>query len=90
MAANGNAPQDAACRYRVDDGSSLDGSSAHVTTLPVSDQYHLQAEAFSRAVRHEQPDAAALDDALWNMRTIDALFASARSGRFEPVRAAEP
>ncbi len=26
---------------------------------------------------------AALDDAVWNMRTIDALFASARSGRFE-------
>ena len=80
-----NAPQDAACRYRLDDGSTLDGSSARVITLPVADQYQLQAEAFSHAVRHEPPDSTALDDALWNMRTIDALFASARSGRFEAV-----
>jgi predicted dehydrogenase len=80
-----NAPQDAPCRVRIDDGSTLDGSSASITTLPVADQYELQAEAFSRAVRQEQPDAAALDDAIWNMRTIDALFSSAQSGRFESV-----
>jgi predicted dehydrogenase len=80
-----NAPQDAACRYRIDEGSTLDSSSARVTTLPVADQYQLQGEAFSRAVRGEPPSAAALDDAVWNMRTIDALFASARSGSFERV-----
>lgn len=78
-----NAPQDKACRYWIDDGSSLDGSSRVETMLPVADQYQLQAEAFSHAVRHEQPSAAALDDAMWNMRTIDALFASARSGQRE-------
>ena len=53
--------------------------------LPVADQYQLQAEAFSRAVREEAPTAAGLDDALMNMRIIDALFASERSGRFETV-----
>jgi predicted dehydrogenase len=50
-----------------------------------ADQYQLQAEAFSHAVRHERPDAAGLDDAIWNMRTIDALFASTQSGRFESL-----
>jgi len=78
-----NAPPDRSCRYWIDDGSSLDGSSRIETVLPAADQYQLQAEAFSHAVRNEQPDATALDDAAWNMRTIDALFASARSGRVE-------
>jgi predicted dehydrogenase len=80
-----NAPPDVPCRYRIDDGSRLDGSSARVMTLPVADQYQLQAEAFSHAVRNEQPDAKALEDAICNMRTIDALFASTRSGCFERV-----
>jgi len=78
-----NAPQDAPCRYSIDDASALDGAGIRTVTLPVADQYQLQAEAFSRAVRSEQPDAAALDDAITNMRIIDALFASEQSGRFE-------
>jgi len=80
-----NAPPDVPCRYRIDDGSALDGSSARVKTLPVADQYQLQAEAFSHAVRHEKPNEAALDDAIANMRTIDALLESARTARFERV-----
>jgi predicted dehydrogenase len=78
-----NAPQDAPCRYSVDDAGALDGSGVRVVTLPAADQYLLQAEAFSRAVRTEQPDAAALDDAVSNIRIIEALFASAASGRVE-------
>ena len=54
-------------------------------TLPAADQYQLQAEAFSRAVNSETPDARALDEAIGGMRTIDALFASEKSGRFETV-----
>ena len=51
--------------------------------LPVADQYQLQAEAFSRAVRSEQPDARGLDDAAATLRIIGALFASEKSGQFE-------
>jgi predicted dehydrogenase len=75
-----NAPQDAPTRYIVDDASALDGSSARTVTLPVADQYQLQAEAFSHAVRNERPDSTSLDDAITNMRIIEALFASAASG----------
>jgi len=78
-----NAPQDLTTRYSIDDASALDGSGVRTITLPVADQYQLQAEAFSRAVRDEAPDARGLDDAVANMRVIDALFASAKSGRFE-------
>lgn len=78
-----NAPQDAPCRYAIDDASALDGAGIRTFTLPIADQYQLQAEAFSRAVRTARPDASALDDAAANMRIIDALFASEKSGRFE-------
>jgi len=78
-----NAPPDEACRYSIDDASALDGSGIRHVDLPAADQYQLQAEAFSRAVRNEQPDASALDDAITNLRIIEALFAAGASGRFE-------
>ena len=82
-----NAPQGAATRYAIDRSGALDGSGIETLTLPPADQYRLQAEAFSRAVRDERPDASAIDDAAANLRVIDALFASERSGRFEPTTA---
>jgi len=77
-----NAPQGAASRYLIDTGA-VDGSGIRSVTLPDADHYQLQAEAFSRAVREEAPDASGLDDAAANMRVVDALFASERSGKFE-------
>jgi hypothetical protein len=50
-----NAPQGAKMLLRFDDGSALDGSSVRTETLSESDQYQLQAEAFSRAIRGEIP-----------------------------------
>jgi len=80
-----NAPQDQGTRYWVDDASALDGAGVRTVNLPVADQYQLQAEAFSHAVRTKAPDASGLDEAVAGMRVIDALFASERSGRFEKV-----
>jgi predicted dehydrogenase len=54
-------------------------------TLPPSDQYQLQGEAFSRAVRGEIALPYGIDDAIANMRAIDALFRSEHSGRWEDV-----
>lgn len=78
-----NAPQDQGTRYWIDDGSSPDGSGIRTVNLPVADQYQLQAEAFSNAVRSQKPDTRALDEAVGGMRIIGALFASEKSGRFE-------
>ncbi|MBK9116264.1 MAG: Gfo/Idh/MocA family oxidoreductase [Betaproteobacteria bacterium] len=80
-----NAPQGAATRLLLDDGSSLEGTGVVTETLPPSDQYMLQGEAFSRAVRGEIALPFGIDDAIANMRAIDALFRSERSGRWEPV-----
>jgi predicted dehydrogenase len=71
-----NAPQGEATRIFIDD---------NVEVLAPCDQYQLQCETFSRAVRGEIPLPYGLDDALMNMRVIDAVFRSEKSGRFEEV-----
>jgi len=80
-----NAPQGAKTRISIDDCSSLEGTGIVTEALPESDQYMLQGEAFSRAVRGEIPLEYGVDDAIANMRVIDALFASETSGRWEPI-----
>jgi len=80
-----NAPQGGAMRILLDDGTSLDGASIATETLPPCDQYTLQGEAFSRAVRGEIDLPYGVDDAVANMRVIDALFRSEKSGRWEEV-----
>jgi len=80
-----NAPQGAKTVLFVDDGGALDGSSLRSETLPESDQYMLQGEAFSRAIRGEIELPYGVEDAVRNMRVIDALFRSEKSGRWEDV-----
>src|SRR5262252_7655923 len=67
-----NAPQDEHTRILIDDGSTLDGKSITTEVLAPCDQYTLESEAFSRAVRGETPLPYGLDDALMNMRIVDA------------------
>ncbi|HSW23703.1 MAG TPA: Gfo/Idh/MocA family oxidoreductase, partial [Burkholderiaceae bacterium] len=80
-----NAPQGGAMRIAIDDGAALDGSRISIETLPAADQYRQQAEAFSRRVRGEAALGWGLDDAIAQMRVIDALWRSEHSGRWEDV-----
>jgi len=80
-----NAPQGGAMRIAIDDGAALDGSRITIETLPAADQYRQQAEAFSRRVRGERALGWGLDDAMAQMRVIDALWRSEHSGRWEDV-----
>jgi predicted dehydrogenase len=53
-------------------------------SVPVGgdDEYRLEVEDFARCVLEaSQPQVVSHEDTLWNMRTIDALYASARDGR---------
>ena len=72
-----NAPPRDECRSFVDDGSDLAGAGIETITFPPVDQYAVQADRFSEAIR------GALEDALGNMAAIDALFRSAKSGEWE-------
>ena len=48
--------------------------------MPACNMYGLQGDAFARAVRGEAALGWGVEDAIANMRVIDALFASERSG----------
>jgi predicted dehydrogenase len=78
-----NAPPDRPCRIVVDDGSSLSGATRRVIEFPVCDQYTLQGDAFSEAIRHGTAQPLPLEDSVANMRTLDAVTRSARSGAWE-------
>jgi len=80
-----NAPQGAKTSLHIDDGSSLAGAGIRTETLPESDQYMLQGETFSRAVRGEIELPYGVEDAVRGMRVIDALFRSEKTARWEEV-----
>jgi predicted dehydrogenase len=80
-----NAPQGEATRIFVDGGASLGDGSARTVAFPPCDQYQLQGEAFSRAVRGEQPLGYGVDDAVMNMRILDALYRAGDSNLWENV-----
>ena len=75
----------ARCGSRSTTAATLDGSGIAIETLPAADQYRLQAEAFSRRVRGEEAPCWGMDDAIAQMRVIDALWRSERSGRWEDI-----
>jgi predicted dehydrogenase len=83
MAIPFNAPAGAEATICIDDGRDLMGSGRETITLPASDQYTLQGDAFSRAVLGEEPLPWGLSDAVLNMKVLDALFRSAKSGHWE-------
>jgi predicted dehydrogenase len=53
--------------------------------LPAVDQYGLEFEEFSRALREDHPVPTPPEDAVANQKVLDALFASSQSGRWEQV-----
>ena len=80
-----NAPNDRPCRIVIDDGRDLFGGGAQVEEFPVADQYGLQGDAFVRAVRGETPWEFPIEDAIANMRVIDAAFRAGETGAWVGV-----
>ncbi len=70
-------------KFWIDDGSDLRGAAARVEVAPACDQYTIQGDVFSAAVRGEGTVAVPLEDAFGNMAVIEALFASAGADRWE-------
>jgi predicted dehydrogenase len=73
-----NAPQGEPTSLLIDDGSTLDRSSARRETLPPCDQYTEQADAMARAIRGGPALPYGVEDAIQNMRILDALAESER------------
>jgi predicted dehydrogenase len=79
-----NAPPEDAMHVLVDRTGAFDGSGIETHELPPVDQYARQAElatAVFRGARAEFP----IEDAIANMRVVDALYRAGESGRWETV-----
>lgn len=81
-----NAPPDRPCRIFVDDGSDLFGGGIETREFPICDQYTIQGDFFSQAVRRQAAIEFPLEDSIRNMAVIEAIVRSAESGRWEKIR----
>jgi predicted dehydrogenase len=79
-----NAPTDKPTRIIVDNGKDLyAGGSQVVETIPVCNQFTIQADLFSEAIRNNSELPNTLEDSIQNMAVIDAVFRSANTGTWE-------
>jgi predicted dehydrogenase len=75
--------KDHSCRVVIDTGKAQDGSSAEVENFPAVDQYALQCDAAAQVFQGNATQEFPIEDAIANMRVIDALYRSADSGKWE-------
>jgi predicted dehydrogenase len=75
-----NAPNDRPCRIFIGD---VLGGAPKVEEFPIVDQYTIQGDEFSRAVRGQREVPVPLEDAIQNMAAIEAIFKAADSGKWE-------
>jgi predicted dehydrogenase len=78
-----NPPNDRPTRIFLDDGRDLSAGGKTTEEFPACDQYAIQAEVFSRAIREGGDVPVSIEDAIRNMAVIEALFRSTESGRWE-------
>lgn len=78
-----NAPPDRPCRLWLDTTGDLQGRGIETIELDTCDQYTIQGDMFSRAILDGSDQPVPLEDTLLNMACIDAVFRSARTGRWE-------
>ncbi len=80
-----NAPIDRPCRIFIDDGSDLFGGGIETELIPPCDQYTIQGDLFSRAIREDTEVPVTLEHAVENMAVIEAVFRSAHRGDWENI-----
>jgi predicted dehydrogenase len=70
------------CRIIIDDGVRAD---AEIVEVEAVNQYTLQGDRFSAAIRGTGEIPSSMDSAIDNMSVIDALFRSAETGHWEQI-----
>jgi predicted dehydrogenase len=78
-----NAPPDRPCRIYIDDGADPSGRSAKVVEYETADQYTIQGDLFSQSIREGTELPVPLEGSIRNMAVIEAVFRSAKSGKWE-------
>src|SRR5258708_30077961 len=95
-----NAPPDRPARLFVDTGADLFGGGMRTEEFPVCDQYTIQGDLFSQAVRHGGEVPTPLEDSILNMAAIWKMqagglgcswfFPKPRFSSPHPTRASRP
>ena len=75
-----NAPSDRPCKVWYGDGNKIEE-----VVLEVCNQYTIQGDLFSRAVLEDRDVPVPLEDAVANMKVIEALISSTRSRKWESI-----
>jgi predicted dehydrogenase len=75
-----NAPPDRPCRMWHQYGNEIEE-----IEFEICDQYTIQGDLFSQAVLNDTPVPTPLEDAVANMKIIEAVFESGRNGRFQAI-----
>jgi predicted dehydrogenase len=78
-----NAPKDKPTRIFIDNGADPSGSGISTEDFPICDQYTLQGDEFSKAVLNDTEVPVPLEEAVRNMRVIEAIFRSGETGSWE-------
>ena len=80
-----NAPKDRPTRIFIDDTGDLFGSGVVMEEFATADQYTMQGDAFARAILEDTEVPVPLEDAIANMRVIEAVFRSGETGGWVSV-----
>jgi predicted dehydrogenase len=80
-----NAPPDRPTRLFVDGRAAPGHPSRECLEIDVCDQYTIQGDLFSEAIRRGTPAPYPLEDSIRNLRVIDALFRSAQKDGWQSV-----
>lgn len=78
-----NAPVEKETRIFIDDGRDVFGGGVTSEIVPICNQYTIQGDAFSRAIRGEGEVPSSIEDAIQNMSVIEALFRSEKTRTWE-------
>ena len=80
-----NIPIDKPTRIYIDDGSDLYGGKIETIEFAPANQYTIQGDLFSKAVRENGETVISLENSINNMAVIAAVFRSAESGKWEAL-----
>jgi predicted dehydrogenase len=80
-----NTPPNRPCHIFVDNGADVFGGGIRTEQFEVCDQYTIQGDLFSKAVREGGEPPVPLEDSIRNMAVIEAVFQSARDSVWMPV-----
>ncbi len=78
-----NTPTDTPTRIYIDDGADFYGKTVETVEFEAANQFTIQGDLFSQAIREGSRQMISLEDSFANMAIIDAVFRSVKTLKWE-------